>query len=549
MAKPQRAPQKQVRLPAPLGGLNSMESLLTTPVTDGLLIENLVIRPFGIEIRKGWKYWYNDAFPAEVRSILCYTGSSPNNRKMFCSTAEAGAGKFGPLYDITFTAASRPTVPALIPSTAPDIPGEWSSTMFLAPGQAYLCAVQQGAGYYTYSSTAGWVESVVGAGSGTTVKFPTGDLTTTKDFAFVMAWKNRLWFICRNSAKAYYLPTNQVYGNLEVFNFGQLMPHGGNLQLLMNWTYDGGNGIDDALVAVSDQGDLLIYKGTDPAVAANFSLLGIWYIGVLPVGRRNFAQQGGDLWIATEYGVISVSDYVSGRVTAPISQTTAAGKFNPSLARNVSITRTQKYWFMLPYPAEELLIVGSPHINPTFGTRVSWIMSAITKAWSSMTNVDPLCAEIYDSQLFVGDRNGFIKLCFFGYRDGDSYNSAVEGSEVTARFMTGFYDYGSPNMNKRISRVRLLGVSDGVPSYVIKMKSEYDMNELLSTPSPVRVAGALWDVALWDVQYWQFPQKTFKSWYGVRGFGKKISTQIAIRGSGYTLLTDYEVTYEEGIGL
>lgn len=365
--KAQKAVQKQVRLPAPLGGLNSAEALLTTPPTDGLLLENFTIRPFGIEIRKGWKYWYNNAFPAEVRTILTYTGAQTVNRKMFCATAETGAGKNGPLYDITLSAANRPTVPSLIPSTAPDIPGEWSYTMFIAPGTPFLCAVQQGSGYYKYTSTIGWVEVLAGSGSGDTVKFPTGDTTTTKDFAFVMSWKNRLWFICRNSAKAYYLPTNQVTGDLNSFNFGQLFPHGGNLQLLMNWTYDGGNGIDDSLVVVSDQGDLLIYKGTDPATATTFALLGLWYIGGLPVGRRNFAQVGGDLWICTEYGVIAVSDYVSGRITAPTSQSSAAGKFNPSLARNLSNTRDQKYWFMIPFPAEEVLIVGSPYTNSTFG--------------------------------------------------------------------------------------------------------------------------------------------------------------------------------------
>lgn len=176
-------------------------------------------------------------------------------------------------------------------------------------------------------------------------------------------------------------------------------------------------------------------------------------------------------------------------------------------------------------------------------------MNSITKGWSSISNVDPLCAEIFQSQIFFGDRLGFIKLGYFGYRDGDSFDSAVEGNEVTARFMTGFYDFGTPSSNKRVSRIKLLGVSDGKPSYIIKIKSEYDLTELMNADSPVKRSGALWDVALWDVSYWQFPQQTFKAWFGVRGFGKKFSTQLAIRGQGYTLVTDYEVTYEEGNGL
>lgn len=540
-----------------MGGLNASQPLPLIPPTDALALENFIIRPFGLEIRKGWKYWHTTAFPAQVRTIMPYVGAITANRRLFASTAEAGVGKRGPLYDITTPGGPAPTVPALIPSTEPTYPGEWFFTMFSTAGGSWLACVQEGAGYYVYGPWEGaalprtWKEIATGGAgpAGQKVNFPASDTTTTKDFCFITTWKNRIWFIARNSSKAYYLEANSLSGDLKLFDFGALFNHGGNLQLIANWTYDGGRGMDDNLVILNDQGDMLIYEGTDPASTSTFALKGQWFVGEMPIGRRNYAQQGGDLWLATEYGVISVSDMVSGRVTAPTSQSTAAGKFNPWLARNISGTKAQRYWFLCPYPAEELLILGTPFINPTYGYRVSYTMSAITKGWAAMTNVDPLCAEIFNSQFIFADRDGWVKLGFSGFRDGDSYDSATQGTEVTAKFQAGFSDYGSPNQNKRATRVRLLGISDLTPSYRMKVVSEYDLAITLSTPSPLRPIGSLWDIAKWDEAYWQLAQQTFRKWFGIASFGKLLSLQLAIRGGGYTVVTDYEITYQEGIGL
>ena len=47
---------------------------------------------------------------------------------------------------------------------------------------------------------------------------------------------------------------------------------------------------DDYLVALSYQGDVVIFKGYDPDTAGSdpnaFQLHGIWYVGAVPVGHR-----------------------------------------------------------------------------------------------------------------------------------------------------------------------------------------------------------------------------------------------------------------------
>lgn len=528
------ATQKQVRLPAPLGGLNTAVSVLETPPTDALILDNFIIRPFGIEVRKGYKRQYNAAFPDAVKTVMPYMGRDPSQNKLFCSTAAA----FGPVYDVTTPGASPPGAASVTPANAPDNAGEWYYTMFNTTGGNFLCCVQQGSGYWTYDAAGGWINRVP--------TFP--DSTTPQDISFIFAWKRRIWFLKRNSAQAYYLPIDALTGATAMFDFGPVLQRGGYLHALASWTYDGGSGMDDALVIVSSQGDMLVYKGTDPASVTTFELKGRWYVGRMPSGRRNISQQGGDVYIITEYGIVSVSDFVSGKITAPSSQSTAAGKYNLSLAQYVSKYLTAEFWFLCPVPSENILLVGAPFLNPYLNIYQCFVQSQPSGGWSTITGIEPLCGDMYNGNFIYGTRDGYLNVGFYKFLDGDTYDEAGDGSEVTGRFLSGFFDYGSPTKNKRATRVRLLGLSDGVPAWAVKLKNEYDLSEFPSVTSPLSSLPSFWDVALWDLGAWLITSITFKKWVGVASFGKKLATQVAIRGSGYTLVTDYEVTFTEGLG-
>ncbi len=544
MAAKKQSEIRSTRLPAPLGGLTTAQSVLDTPPSDALYLDNLIPRTYGLELRKGWRYWYDDTFDEEVRTLMQYVGSDPSHRRLFCSTAESNS----PIYDVTTTGATAPTVPVLAPIGTPVVPGEWSHTMFVTPGGPYLCTVCAGLGYYVYDNTSGWVNVPIGVGAGT-LQFPSLDTTTPADFCFVMVWKNRLWFIKRNSGRAYYLPVNQIAGQLTAFDFGAKLSHGGSLHALINWTYDGGSGIDDSLVVVGDEGDLLIYQGTDPDSADTFGMKGVWFVGRMPVGRRAFAQQGGDVWFISEYGVVPLSDLVSGRFVSSATVISAANKYNPALARYVVASLSQNYWHLTPFPPENVLIMGSPHVSPTTGQRHSFIQNVLNRGWCTTTNFDPLCSIVYDGKLLFGTRNNRLCQGMIGYRDSDNHDSSYTGDEVTGRFIGGFFDLGSPTKNKLVSRVRMLGIGDGQPTMAVAVRPEYDQSQLLSVSSPVVTGGALWDVGVWDLSLWQYPEQTFKRWIGVSAYGKKMSVQAVIRGTGYTLVTDYEVTFKEGYGL
>ena len=94
-----------------------------------------------------------------------------------------------------------------------------------------------------------------------------------------------------------------------------------------------------------------------------------------------------------------------------------------------------------------------------------------------------------------------------------------------------------------------MGITDGQPSFLAYMRSEYDLTVgVAATPNPP-VAGSSWNVGQWASATWQANSATLRKWFGVAGFGKKLALQISVRGGGRTTLTDYEVTYTEGLGL
>jgi len=540
------ASQQQVRYPVPVGGLNFRASLLNGAPTDAIVLDNFIARPFGLEIRRGWRYWIPEAnrFPNEVKTIIPFVGKASANSRLFCSTSISA----GLVYNIT--TQNAPPVLSLTPSTTPVSPGEWYHTMYSTPGGNFLCMVCAGAGYYVYSSAGSWVEYVTGSGAGK-IEFPAGDTTTTKQFTFCWVWKNRLWFLKDDSSTAYYLPVSSISGKVAPFDLGPQMIHGGALNFATSWTYDSGKGMDDGLIFASNEGDVMVYEGTDPSSAADFSLKGTWYVGRFPVGRRCFTAQGGDVLILTEYGLLKMSDLVSGR----IAQAGLGGgddplyKLNPRLARLITRAVSEYYWFLLPYPTEELLIVGAPFVNQVSGLRQSFVMNAIMNSWSTTTNLDMLCGELYFGQLICGTRTGEVIQPFYGYADKVSADGLDPGSSVIARLQTSYQGFGDDLMNKRALRIKLYGMTDGTPTVAVKLIPEYNVNDTVSVSGPVTDPLGAWDTGLWDQALWAGTQIPLRRWLGVSGYGKRLSMLMAIRSQGYLLLSDYETLFETGNNL
>jgi hypothetical protein len=188
-------------------------------------------------------------------------------------------------------------------------------------------------------------------------------------------------------------------------------------------------------------------------------------------------------------------------------------------------------------------------------------MNSLNGSWGVMTGIDPLCAANYYGQMVCGRQepklnadgsigyDGTIIVAFTGYLDGGFSGGSSIGKNIQGKLLGAFLDYGDPSANKRMLRVKLYGIADGTPIWIAKFIDEYDMDQQLNVYGLAPAGGSTWDVAIWDKATWGAGRATFRGWYGTSCFGKKIALQLAISGTGHTLVTDYEAVFESGMGL
>ena len=262
-------------IPAPTGGLNYRDPISAMSPLDALVLTNLIPKQQGVELRKGWQQ-ITESLEASIESVFGYTAPNPEDNKVFVAAN-------GNIYDVT-----DGTYTVAVPSTGSDA-DEWWTTQFSTPGDTFLLAVSPGAGYWTYSTSSGWVDRTAA-----TLGLPTSVRT-------VAVWKQRVWFTAEGDANVYYLDNvDVVTGNCTSFAMGSTLRNGGYVSALINWTMDAGFSIDDFLIVVGTEGDVGVWQGTDPTSVDTFSLKGVWYVGPVPKYGRFYTGYGGDVMILSE---------------------------------------------------------------------------------------------------------------------------------------------------------------------------------------------------------------------------------------------------------
>jgi hypothetical protein len=92
--------------------------------------------------------------------------------------------------------------------------------------------------------------------------------------------KERVWFVQKDTLKAWYLGTKAISGAATAFPFQSIAQSGGYPSVAMaTWTIDAGFGADDLAVFITSQGEVIVYRGTDPSSATTWALVGVWQLG------------------------------------------------------------------------------------------------------------------------------------------------------------------------------------------------------------------------------------------------------------------------------
>jgi hypothetical protein len=489
-------------------GWNARDPVAQMRPLYAVVMDNMFPRSADVQLRSGAAN-HLTGITGTVKSLLNWTG--PTSEKLFCAT-DAGI----------FDASSAGVVGA---SVAAVTSGQMISTNIRTAGGSYMYAVNGVDKPWLYDGTT-WT-----AIDGVSVPALTG-LTTTS-ISYVYLFKSRLWFIEEDSLSVWYLAVNSIGGALTEFPLGGVFRRGGYLMAMASWTLDGGDGSDDLAVFVSSEGEVAIYKGTDPASASTWALVGLYFIGT-PLGRKCFCKFGGDLL------------YLSQRGATPLSKLVQA----VSVDRTIQITYTidnafvdavQQYsanygWQAVQFPKAGMILVNVPASTDGSYSQ-QFVMNMVTGGWCRFTGWNASCFEVYNDELYFG-MTGKVVKAWTGTSD---FGANIVGSVQQA------FNYFSPKGGqKQITLVRPITQSSDSIEVSIGLDVDFDQSVLLGTASIASSGYGIFDASLWDIALWGPDTITNKRWRTIAskpGFCFAFRLQVSSNNVEFTWAsTDYVYT-------
>lgn len=527
---------EEAHIPAPIGGLNTIDAGYDMPPADSPLLYNVISAENGLRSRLGYKEWCTSVGAGQVPTVMPFHGSSSNGSKdrLF---ATSGAD----IYDVSASSAA-PTSKLTFASAAGDAGwGVFSGAVNSASGHFLLYADEEN-GYHVYTEASDSWAAVTAGGGATQIN----GLDPTK-IAFVKSWKKLILFVEKDSSRMWLVTAagaavpNSIYGTVTSFDFGSQFKHGGHLVGLWSWTRDGGNGMDDFLVAIGSGGDIAIYTGTDPADVSKFACVGVWFVGGVPAGRRIATDFGGDLLILSTTGVVSISKLSAGASEDDPSQY-ATRKIGNFFARTVQTYAGTKGWSLRMHPEDSSLIVTAPPGDTGQPTQLA--MSLLTKAWFPYRGLPIISAESWGRKLYFGTADG--RVCInTGYLDNVNLAS-TQFTPIDCSGLTAFRNGGGARqMQVMLIRPKLLS-EGGAIANTCEARYKYDLTEASQPSAAPSNDSNVWDTGLWDVALWGGAFASQQQLGGAVGMGSDFAIAFRFKATSRTVLTGFDVVYAQG---
>jgi hypothetical protein len=525
---------------SPVGGWNARDPLAEMQSKDAVILDNFFCTPFDIRVRDGYSQWVT-GLTGDAETLCSYspqTGSiqlfavsggfvydvsvagavgSPkvsgltNSRWQHVNFGTAG-GSFvvmangtdlplvynGTGWGNTFPAAFNTTVTSitsvgLVATVTTSVPHLLKTGMYVVVA-GWTPAGYNGTYQITVTGGSTFTYALAGVLGVTTV---VGTVTPQVNFAItgvdptlfanVAAFKARLWFCEKNSLRVWYLPVLSIGGAAVSIDFSSLFTRGGYLMAMGDWSLDAGYGMDDYAVFITSEGQVAIYKGTDPSSASTWSLIGIYDIGS-PIGRRCMMKYAGDMLIVCQDGLAPLSkSLMSSRVN---TQEMLTDKIQHVMSDYVTNYGTNFGWETTIFPKENMLFVNVP-VSSTISYQL--VMNTISGAWSRFLNWNAHTFELHGDHIYFGGSGKIYK----------AWDTTMDnGNNITFEGLQSFNYFGSPGQLKQVTMIRPVVSYLGSPSILLGANADFDTTAPTGQIFVTGIPGGVWDSALWDQGVW-----------------------------------------------
>ena len=530
---------KQLRVQAPMQGVDTRVSVGEGSPLNSVYQYNMVPFEFGCQLRYGYQehqIGLEDNIGLGVHSIIPFDGvdSQGAGDKLFAVTNEG-------IWDVTVKGAA-PIFKIMFT--------DQSAEAGYGPYAHYVTDAGEGLLYYADSLNGlmvydplldTWVQD-------TSITGP-----VVENINFIVVHKQRIWLIEEESTKAWYLPIGSRSGQATEFFFGSKFKHGGSLEGLYNWSVDGGDGVDDLLVAVSHSGDILPFKGADPSSADTWQIVGTYFIGEVPEGPFFATQEGGELFILSAFGLISLNDMLQG-VDSDVLQSNEEGvsrayKIAGILRTRLADTLGLQGWTLGNIPSEGGFLISSPTVGSD--APIQYYYNLSTQAWGFWRGVPMTAFESWRNTVMFGTADGRI-MSMDVEQDEVLLTPPVDGPngrEIEFSLLTSFNDYDEPAAYKLVTLIRPDFLAVAPPVYTVKANYDFDLQEALihTGTAGIGVEGGLWDVSQWDMAVWGSEvQHAFNDLDGNWGYGRYVAVALKGKATRRTRLVGFDLLYKTG---
>lgn len=316
------------------------------------------------------------------------------------------------------------------------------------------------------------------------------------NLTYVCKYRNRYFFIEKNSMNAWYLPLNAVGGTLLQIPLSGAATKGGKLLFCASWSIDAGDGIDDKLVFCTDLGELIIFTGSDPSVAANWRQEGR-YDTSPPMGMNAHIAMGGDLLIATVDGIIPTTAAIT--KTREELELAAITRPIKDMWRDEVNEKREWAWSMFYWHEYGAIFVTWPGGDP--GKERCAVVNAATNAWARYTGWDATCfMPLGDADMFFGTQTGAVM-----HADRGGYDNGVP---YTATLVGGWETFKSPAQTITWLQARASFSARSGETFIPQISACTDFVVSVPTPPPPGPDPGpldLWDEGVWDTAEWDAP--------------------------------------------
>ena len=480
----------QVSIPAPTGGVNTRDSRSDMDIRDAITMENWIPESNGVKSRSGFTT-FGTVASGDVETLIPYEYAAVQQLISFAGTVMYKTGTGGGAGTSIQTGLAN---------------ARWQSAQ-LGQNRVFDNGADAPLNF-----------------DGTTVTTPTftGDLATTgaNTMNGAHSFKNRLYLWDEDTSDFYYGDTDAVAGSFTKFELGKVATTGGNLLIMETLSRDAGDGMDDFAVFILTTGEVIMYQGSNPGDATNWSLIGKYFMSP-PVSIRSAARFGGDILVITRNDVASLGNTIK----AGGGQEGGQGfNINPSklsggIEEDFNTFGTNYGFEMQLYGSGGWILANIP--ETTNSTYHQWVISTTTGASTKFIGWDAQVFGVFNNRLYFGQSSNIFQA-----------DSGLDdnGADIQLRVQQAFTDFQSGN-KKNFTGYKLFVRSEGTLNIGAAFAFDYG-TPFFPAVSQSLVSGATWDVASWDVAEWAGSNVARIVNFGIGGFGVTISPLLSVDIAG-----------------